>query len=181
MPKPKTGEDEQTFISRCIPVLIKEGKDQDQAAAICYSIYREDKSMNKKIKKALKDLQGIIKNMEREEIHKTVINEIPFSTLGMFNSGAQSQFKKIYLDNRLAGKSVEKSLDLTSRLVTRTFKDNQMSILKSIEIELKKILKKKSEFYPDQTMPESWGPSEEDIPVIDEFDEEEKKNEKLGK
>ena len=40
--KPKDGEGEQEFISRCIPVLIGEGKDQEQAAAICYG-YWEDR------------------------------------------------------------------------------------------------------------------------------------------
>jgi hypothetical protein len=40
--RPNAGESENDFISRCIPVVIEEGKDQDQAAAICYS-YWEDK------------------------------------------------------------------------------------------------------------------------------------------
>jgi hypothetical protein len=40
--EPTSGETEQEFISRCIPVLIGEGKEQEQAAAICYS-YWEDK------------------------------------------------------------------------------------------------------------------------------------------
>lgn len=44
--KPKGGETEQEFISRCIPVEIEAGKETDVAAAICYSIYREEK-MNK--------------------------------------------------------------------------------------------------------------------------------------
>jgi len=39
--KPSVGETEDEFISRCIPVVIGEGKDQDQAAAICYSYWRE--------------------------------------------------------------------------------------------------------------------------------------------
>jgi hypothetical protein len=41
--KPKEGESESEFISRCIPVLIGEGKEQEQAAAICYS-YWEDRT-----------------------------------------------------------------------------------------------------------------------------------------
>ena len=41
--KPKGGETEQEFISRCIPVEIEAGYPQEQAAAICYSIYREGK------------------------------------------------------------------------------------------------------------------------------------------
>jgi hypothetical protein len=43
---PSAGESEDEFISRCIPVVIGEGKDQDQAAAICYS-YWENKDFKK--------------------------------------------------------------------------------------------------------------------------------------
>jgi hypothetical protein len=39
--KPSGGESKDAFISRCIPVLIKEGKPEDQAAAICYSSWEE--------------------------------------------------------------------------------------------------------------------------------------------
>lgn len=39
----KTGESEQEFISRCIGEEISSGKEQDQAAAICYSYWRRDK------------------------------------------------------------------------------------------------------------------------------------------
>ena len=37
----RPGESEDDYISRCIPVLIEEGFDQDQAAAICYGSYEE--------------------------------------------------------------------------------------------------------------------------------------------
>jgi hypothetical protein len=35
--EPKTGESEEDFIHRCIEYVVGEGKDQEQAAAICYS------------------------------------------------------------------------------------------------------------------------------------------------
>jgi hypothetical protein len=35
--EPNAGESESEFISRCIEYVVSEGKDQDQAAAICYS------------------------------------------------------------------------------------------------------------------------------------------------
>ena len=41
----KPGESEEEYVSRCIPVLIDEGFDQDQAAAICYGSY-EDKEFS---------------------------------------------------------------------------------------------------------------------------------------
>lgn len=37
--KPKGGETEDEFIGRCIPILIDEGKEQEQATAICYSYW----------------------------------------------------------------------------------------------------------------------------------------------
>jgi hypothetical protein len=40
IPSPSGGEDEQTFISRCISEIIDE-YGQEQAAAICYSKWRE--------------------------------------------------------------------------------------------------------------------------------------------
>jgi hypothetical protein len=38
---PSSGESEEEFISRCIPYVINEGKDEAQAAAICYSYWDE--------------------------------------------------------------------------------------------------------------------------------------------
>lgn len=45
MPEPEANENEQDFISRCIPIVLDEGtaQDQEQAAAICYSLWREKK------------------------------------------------------------------------------------------------------------------------------------------
>ena len=39
--KPSAGESKDDFISRCIPYVINEGKDADQAAAICYSYWQD--------------------------------------------------------------------------------------------------------------------------------------------
>ena len=39
--EPKKGEHETDFIPRCISYMVGEGKDQDQATAICYSIWQE--------------------------------------------------------------------------------------------------------------------------------------------
>lgn len=45
MPKPKPNESRNDYISRCIPIVIDEGtaEDPEQAAAICYSMWRESK------------------------------------------------------------------------------------------------------------------------------------------
>lgn len=55
--KPKIGEREKEFLKRCIPILIKgEGYPQNQAIAICYSIYRKDGTEEKSPKPSKKDV-----------------------------------------------------------------------------------------------------------------------------
>jgi len=39
MPTPKKGESRNDFMSRCIPQVMNEGKRQNQAIAICNSIW----------------------------------------------------------------------------------------------------------------------------------------------
>lgn len=39
---PKSGETQDEFVSRCIGEEISSGKEQDQAAAICYSVWRQE-------------------------------------------------------------------------------------------------------------------------------------------
>jgi len=41
--KPNAGEDQKTFVSRCIAHEVEAGHPQDQAAAICYKYWREAK------------------------------------------------------------------------------------------------------------------------------------------
>lgn len=51
MPKPRKNETENDFMKRCVPALISEGKEQDQAVAICYSYWKDkDKKTTKDIK-----------------------------------------------------------------------------------------------------------------------------------
>ena len=44
MPTPRSGESRDSFLERCIPMLIEEGREQDQAVAICNSYWRDKKS-----------------------------------------------------------------------------------------------------------------------------------------
>lgn len=39
--KPSAGESESDFMGRCVPAMIDEGKDQDQAVAMCISMYEQ--------------------------------------------------------------------------------------------------------------------------------------------
>lgn len=43
MPTPNKGESKDKYISRCIPIVINEGttKDSKQAAAICFSLWKQ--------------------------------------------------------------------------------------------------------------------------------------------
>lgn len=40
MPEVKPGEDKSSYMHRCVPVVMDEGKPQDQAVAICLSKYK---------------------------------------------------------------------------------------------------------------------------------------------
>jgi hypothetical protein len=41
--KPKAGESKEDYLAYCIPEEIKNGMEQEQAAAVCYSYYDKDK------------------------------------------------------------------------------------------------------------------------------------------
>lgn len=129
------------------------------------------KNVQHGIQKTLTILERVITKMEREEVNKAILKEIPAMTLSLFGIQGQMKLKELYLDNRLAGKDEKESLDISTRLVTRSFRDNKIVLLKVITKELKSLLKKKSEFYPDETLPEYWGPERDDIPIIEDFDE----------
>ena len=45
VPTPRPGENRKAFVARCIPIVMREGtaKDNKQAVALCYSMYRESK------------------------------------------------------------------------------------------------------------------------------------------
>jgi hypothetical protein len=58
--KPKSNESRDQFISRCIEIEIGAGYDAPQAAAICYSKWREEK-MNKSNKRVAAKIQTITK------------------------------------------------------------------------------------------------------------------------
>jgi len=51
MPNPKKFKNKKSFLDSCIPQVVDEGKDQDQAVAICNSMWdnRNKKSKSKKL------------------------------------------------------------------------------------------------------------------------------------
>ncbi len=40
MPDVNPGESESEYVARCVPIVMKEGKTQDQALGQCYGMYR---------------------------------------------------------------------------------------------------------------------------------------------
>lgn len=50
MPEPGKNEKQDEFIGRCIPILIKEGRKQDQAVAICFSKWKKAKGIKESFK-----------------------------------------------------------------------------------------------------------------------------------
>ena len=51
MPKPSKGESKKDYVSRCIPIVIGEGKPPKEAAGKCYGMYDYYKKKKKKGKK----------------------------------------------------------------------------------------------------------------------------------
>lgn len=63
MPNVRPKESRESFIRRCIPYLIREGKSQDEAIAICGSMYDQSQRAKQKEGSAL------------------LINDAPFDTV----------------------------------------------------------------------------------------------------
>jgi hypothetical protein len=47
VPKPRKNETEANFMKRCVPKLIEEGREQDQAVAICLTMWSDGKKPKK--------------------------------------------------------------------------------------------------------------------------------------
>ena len=64
MPTPKKGERRKPFMTRCVPALIAEGKEANQAVAQCSSVFANRK---KTIKETILDkLDQILKMVKGE-------------------------------------------------------------------------------------------------------------------
>ena len=72
MPTPGKNETQKAFISRCIPIVLDEGtaKNNKQAAAICFSIWRKKHGGEKPAKSDIVEdkeiLDGIVKKLDME-------------------------------------------------------------------------------------------------------------------
>ncbi len=64
MPEPKSGETQNDFIARCVPIVIDEGKTQDQALGKCYGIWMSSKK--KSLIKTAKELVLKLKDKNKK-------------------------------------------------------------------------------------------------------------------
>jgi len=120
MPTPNKGETKDDFVKRCVPVVVREGKDNKQAVAICTSIYEnkeEKKSVSKGFKyfapvtKAItsKDNQGISRRYMEVTVSGTNIDrdgdrmsdEAINKMIDKFNSGTMPFFYDHGLDKNI--------------------------------------------------------------------------------
>lgn len=74
MPTPNKGEKESEFIHRCISILINEGTDQEQAAAICYSKWNDKESFADENKISF-DYDDTLTTAKGKELAKRKIEE----------------------------------------------------------------------------------------------------------
>jgi len=95
--EPVTGESKDDYVSRCIPVLIDEGYDQEQAAAICYNSFGVDTGnlqpytdQDEEIKKKIIEMCESEDFGEWYDMEKVIIikeSQEAFTTIGEYARG----------------------------------------------------------------------------------------------
>lgn len=144
--EPKSGESQEDFIGRCIPKLLDEGYSQEQAAAICYSYYREGHSecascnfsdedyilLEEEEKAILEAAREFGEEVNYQDVTYIDINQTEFSTIGDFLKGVTAldilgrrvkKDEEAQTKYRYAGPSAErnfcKSMQRLNKLYTR--------------------------------------------------------------
>lgn len=102
---PTPGETEDEFISRCIPVLINEGKPEDQAAAICYSMWRNRFAANPNVSGLPPYVDQVPKEKDdliSESILESTLFEAPIASFDYddtLTTERGQELAKQYMDN----------------------------------------------------------------------------------
>jgi hypothetical protein len=141
----------------------------------------------RKLTKVIKSLEDLVNIIEKNEVYKNVIGEIPDTVVGLFPPTMQMKFKAVYADMRINGHTKEKSLDTSSRLVMRGVNKSSVNHL---FVEMQKTLMSihnrisKGEHFSESVDAEEHLDSKnipiiekEDIPVPGSFDVEANPNE----
>jgi hypothetical protein len=66
--EPGESETQEEFIGRCIPAMIGEGYEQDQAAAICYTKWRDRDGMGEDFEESIKDIPDDVRANARNAV-----------------------------------------------------------------------------------------------------------------
>jgi hypothetical protein len=89
--KPTAGESKEDFIGRCIPVVIGEGKDEDQAAAICYNYWDEGLQNFSDFEKHILKVAGETgESIDVESVIYVNASKTEFETLGEYLQGVRA-------------------------------------------------------------------------------------------
>lgn len=126
-----------------------------------------------KLNKVIKQFEDLIGVIEKNEMYKNIISEIPDNVIGLFPANSQMRYKNIYADMRLHGNTKQKSMDTANRMIVRSIRDQSLTPL---FIEMQKALLSihskltKGEFFQDSEDAEKMAVREE-IPVIDDTKE----------
>lgn len=136
--------------------------------------------MKNQLKQVIKEFENLVNVVEKNEIYKSLIGEIPETIISIYPVDIQMKFKSLYADMRLDGNTKQKSLDLSARMVLREVKNNTMvPLLAEIQKTLLRIKNKivKGEYYQDSEMNE-FEDLREEIPVLENFSDFNKKDKK---
>ena len=109
--EPNAGESEEDFISRCVPTLINEGYDQDQAVAVCYSYYESKLSSDESdlLQSTVLELaEEFGESYDPQNVHFVDMSKESFSTVGDFlkGIGALDLLSKNDLKKRKSGRTM---------------------------------------------------------------------------
>lgn len=131
LPKPTSGESQDDFVARCIPVAIEDGMEQDQATAACFSIYRE-KSMEKQ-RFSEEDIAHLVdatkeqdNTLERVLFNPTIYNatlcdfganEFPATIAKMKKNKKTKQFRKELSHMRNVSKQADGTVEMDGLLI----------------------------------------------------------------
>jgi hypothetical protein len=140
MPNPKANESEQDFVARCVPVVMKEGKTQEQALGACYGIFRSAKKKTASIDRAIAVVKKNIRILEDSELRKQYqpeIDEVMKAHEDIPESG-KKLLASVYAKCRKSGGEKEYSARVAWSVVNReVMGKSDMQMLKSLEAILK--------------------------------------------
>jgi hypothetical protein len=102
MPKPNRNETKQEYITRCIPYMIEnEGKERDQAVAMCYSFWEQYQKEDKDIIAKIEDFLAEDGNADKDKRMENLKNQA--TALQKRKQQEKDRKKKADIGVKLAG------------------------------------------------------------------------------